>query len=366
MLFWIALLMSVISVWIYTECISKSYRYTSITMLILLCTISALRYHLGNDYDTYVMDYYLYENFELDVLLNYVRREPTETLIIYVLNSLNFDYQSLFIVYSIVTFLLVWLILKNVLKSYQLVLIAVIVFAVDYNMMWYSYSIIRQFVAALLCLYSVKYIEANHFMKFTLTVIFASIWHYSAIVFLLVYLIPRKKIGVKLYSLMIAVGMVGFYTNITTAILNVFLEQLPLVGDYAWYLTDWLEDESVNLSLYFYYHLILGFIFLYFLGDDKPIYVNIFCLFNVVYLLCRFCTPLLRMSIYLGIVILVLLPLMYSKLGRYKTIVFVFMIFIPMSLSCLKAIAVEDGRIGNDLSIGNIEYKTNLNHIFKG
>lgn len=369
MFFWIGLLLFIIFIFINDFFVFQNkHKLFSYVLLISLFIISALRSHIGNDYDTYVSDFYVYSGYDVFSMYDLMLREPTECLIIYVLSTLGFDYQMLFFVYSAATFFLIIVILRKKYSNYIYILIGILVFAIDYNLMWYSYSIIRQMLAALICLYSVTYLEENHVFKFICCVSTAALWHYSAILFLFIYFIPKKKMNVKLYSLLLLLGGIVYISRINSHIVDYVLSFFPAMERYAWYVYAWQDTMIPGISMWYIYHVILGYFFIYFIKDKDNMYVNIFCAGNFFYLIFIFATPVLRLSTYFYVSLLMLFPLLYKNLKYYKKIILIISMIIPLSITFLKEINEyhEDiSGVGITESMGKINYEFNIDRLLK-
>ena len=215
MFFWICILLMVLSFFGYAT-INKGSNIKNVLYLFvgIMTLISGFRSHIGNDYDTYIMDFFQYSDYgDLIDIIEDLRREPTEAFLIYLLSGLGLEYQMLIFAYSVITFLLIIIILKDRFRSnYYLIFIGVITFALDYSMMWYSYSIIRQMVAELICLYSVKYLSNDESKsRFFFSVLLAMLFHYSAIVFILAYFVPRKMIKMKSFTIVLMITFAIYF-----------------------------------------------------------------------------------------------------------------------------------------------------------
>ena len=151
--------------------------------------VAALRYNVGTDYAGYINKYIpnvLFGEY------SYITMEPLYATIIEFADYLG-DYQWVFVVTH---FLIIWFIYKAI--SYDspdiVMSVALVVITGFYNS---SLNIMRQSIAVAIFLFSIKYIQQKDFAKYIAYIIFASLFHSIAWVFLPFYILSFDKFDVN-------------------------------------------------------------------------------------------------------------------------------------------------------------------------
>lgn len=331
--------------------------------------ISAFRLDIGNDYGQYVNMFYFINSVPEDLIFSSTEIMPIIEELSFVILSivsynLGFDYQFIFIVYSSILYLVLWKVIKENSKNLSFGILAFAVYALNFHFMWYSFSIIRQALAMVFFLWAIKYIEKRNFLKFSFFILIAAFWHISAIFLLPTYFIPRKKISIcKYIIILICAYFIAKENMISALIINlVNILELP----YARYFLDDNNGGNVYISFYLCYLIALSLMFMKYLYTAHPKLVNIFCLYCVIYLLFSFSAPLLRMSLYLEMALIILLPkvlLVLRENYKYKGFV-IPIILIPFAISFINIISIvpsdRDSISVPVRSASNIDYETNF------
>lgn len=236
-------------------CLSRAYfgnmdsHYGYMILSIFLTAVGVLRFDVGWDYESY---YTTIDNCSVFALSRF---EPLSLLIcllaIYLDNVFVF-----FIISSLIIYPLAFIAFKkNSVSAAFSLIIYVGIFYLN------SFSIIRQALAVSVCLYAYKYLREQSFKRFFVCVAIATLFHYSAIVSLIVY--PIYKIGkVKITFFMCLLVLLGK---------NVIFYALSSYGLYTNYLAQLEDMEGGSLVLIFYISLFCSLLLLKrkFSADDK-------------------------------------------------------------------------------------------------
>ena len=112
--------------------------------------------------------------------------------------------------------------------------------------MFFSFNGIRQAIAISIIFLSIKYLIENKISKTIIIILIASLFHYSAIIFLPIYMI-----GSKIY---ISKNLLIIFTLIFLLIPNIFLINylqniLSFLPKYSYYLNEIVGDRSITLGV---------------------------------------------------------------------------------------------------------------------
>lgn len=212
-----------------TKKINFKYRMLFFTVFIF----SALRFDVGYDYENY---YKIILNL---ALTNYTQFELIPRYIAELSNYIDFT-QLFFIVTSYIIVYSVHYVLKNYSKDYFLSLLIFISIPYFY---FVSFSIIRQYCAVAIVFYGIKYIVQRKFSFYVATVIVASLFHYSAIVAVIIYFLNRISLN-RVTSIALIIS--SFF--VTSVLLDVIV-QIPRYASYADYNTGTGTSMQVFLLL---------------------------------------------------------------------------------------------------------------------
>jgi hypothetical protein len=186
-------------------------------LFIVLWIPAAIRYGIGTDYFSYV-DYYN------DIKYGGISRKlEVGFIFIYkLLIMLNLDVQWFFVITSFFTILFTLLSFKK--HFYFSVLL--------YNLFLlylYSYNIVRQALAVAIVMYAISNIIRGNAKKYVFLVCMASLFHISAILFLPFFLFSKINYKITIPLMIIII------LSIVQMDIKSFIENLPMVGKYAFY-----------------------------------------------------------------------------------------------------------------------------------
>jgi transmembrane protein EpsG len=105
-----------------------------------------------------------------------------------------------------------------------------------------SMNIIRQFLAMSLLIYAYKHINSNSVIKFIISILIASLFHRTALLFLPLYFIPWKLIHINrifwltLFLTSLLVSQANTFLNISYDMIYILSEYIPFFDIYIHYL----------------------------------------------------------------------------------------------------------------------------------
>lgn len=231
-------------------------KWMSIFGGIILFMYGALRsISVGIDTIDYAEAYLLVQNLSFEAIFSssalLVSRDPIFYFFVKSLTFISKDpHLLLMIISAIVAISFSYFVYKNSVNPFMS-------FIMFIGLRYYSFTLtgLRQAVAWSLIFYSYEFIKKRQLKKFTLVIIVASLFHSSAILFILAYPLSYLR-NVKKISLII---MFGLLLNFTTN--NLFLKlltKIPILQQYENYL---YRDESAGtgITMIMIYILILCF-----------------------------------------------------------------------------------------------------------
>ncbi|MCM1059048.1 MAG: EpsG family protein [Eubacterium sp.] len=182
-------------------------------MAVMFTFISAARFQVGHDFNSYGGIYTDMAFTDIDEL-SVLKLEKGFTMPLYIM-SLGFEsYYTVFIYTSIIIYFSVFaMILKNSPRPWISVC-AFLCFGIFFN----SLCFLRQFIAAVIVTYAVKYVGGKDYFRYAVLVIAAASFHWSALIMAALYFFLRIKPSV-LYLGIAAAGTVIFCIFSRTAML---------------------------------------------------------------------------------------------------------------------------------------------------
>jgi len=292
----------------------------SITLILII----GLRYDVGVDYLSY---FSWYENEILgDFTLSYI--EPGFTVLANLLRYFGFGPQSLFFASAVIT---IYFIQKSS-NALSLNLSKTIFLFYIANGYFFSVNGVRQAIAAAVILWFLsQYTKSKPSIKI-LQILFASVFHYSALIFLLFILVDlRIKVsGFVILAISICFMLVATQLNILELILNNLSEYLPskyiVLGEHA---LNYTKGNGSGLGLLL---LISTYIFLLVAGYRYYDYrdESFRVMFNVTFIalmlsVLQYQNPLFeRLSIYFKWGFFIYVPFLINKIkyeyGLYNSV----------------------------------------------
>lgn len=174
----------------------------------------------------------------------------------------------------------------------------------------FNFSGLRQAIAFALTFYSVTYIINKNFVKYIITIIFASLFHMSALVFLPAYFLNNFKITKFKIILLIVIYIIIyiFKIQIYNFINSIFYEEYGIVfsNSYLWMIMCLLILAICLIS----YKKICD--------DNKSILYNLVIIGSAIMLLSPIANNIMRIANYYYMFIILLIPEAISHIKNIK------------------------------------------------
>ena len=267
----------------WTNCNNYNYKlsflhWETIFPLIVFAFIFGCRYNVGVDYPAYLKMYIWGGDREMEPLFLWV----TDSM-----SDLNIHYACYFGLWAFIQVFLLFYTLRH-----QRFLFPFMAFFLIFGSYYLSMmNIIRQQVAACIFLYSIQYIDNKKFVKYFLCIFFASLFHKSAWLVIILYPLfqwrkdwfPNIKIQIIFY--LIALYLSFNYDFVINLISGIFSDFARLFG-YDVYLIGILRNEQLdsmaqfgnNTGYGFYINVFISVIIILFSNRLKNYYKNNFFL----------------------------------------------------------------------------------------
>jgi hypothetical protein len=203
------------------------------------------------------------------------------------------DFRLLIFIVSLVT---VFLFSKHIYNESKIHWLSFYLF-VCMNFFNFTLSVYRQSLAIALTAYSIKYLHSNNrsFVKFTLFVVLASLFHQSALIFLLIYPISKIKISKEYILLVSLTGIMAYLLGgrVINFLLDIYSrDQITVTGQgFEMFLMLLLitsvgmlfhkhaikEDDNINL----YLHMMILSVILQIFSFHLSIFVRVVSYFSI-------------------------------------------------------------------------------------
>lgn len=303
---------------------SKKMTLADYIVYIYMVSICGLRYMVGSDYLYYIKMYG-----DID---RYVRVEFFERIIIKLFNHLNFSVYFFIFFMAAITF---WILFKAIKKNSKKPAVTLFMF-VTFGYFAMAFNGVRQALAIVIGLYSIKYIFENHMLKYIISILFATLCHKTALVMLPLYFLKYIKLDKKKMYILFFIMLLSFvlYNPLMNFITTNF-EQYK-VYSIRDNLTFWVPGAGTYIISLF--HLIL--ILLSIKNIDKlkeksfknDIYVKIFLMSTVFYSLNMVNALMSRMAMYFSVFSIYLLPDLFEIINKKKDKLINFIIYTMLVL----------------------------------
>lgn len=176
-----------------------------VLMGVAFFVIAAIRYDVGFDYALYSS---VYDRMNF-LRINDLNSHIMEKGFVYVMKFLTYitpDVQLLFVLIGLVIAVGIMIyVCKNSEKPWVGVT-SFIAFGLFFN----SLCFMRQFIAAIIIMYALKYVVSNRFFSFLLLVLFASTIHVSALLMIPFYFILKIKMDWAVLAIYTIIGATGY------------------------------------------------------------------------------------------------------------------------------------------------------------
>ena len=286
---------------------------------VILFLVSALRYDIGNDYENFFYD--VSKQLQFGLIENYNKNFDVGSIMVSIMTSIVPNVKcGPFIIIALYSFFFLFFVYKAIDRinahTIGIFLLFVLLFIFKY------WDWIKQGVATAIFLYSILFIVQKKPKKFLAWVLFASLWHISALVTLIVYPISLIRLSSKKLASILVVCLVLVEVGLFRGFYNVVLSSVPYYKE-VYELSKYAEMDNfifsgtktfIITSLWFIFLLFFFFFKRVLKGKSQSIvlvqtYSNIVFVGALIYMISSGALLLDRISYYFLIAQLILVPL---------------------------------------------------------
>ena len=304
--------------------------------------IASIRYYVGTDYESYIGIY----NIRKDLLLSDLITTNWEFLfnVIIKISGLLNNYQYLF---GIMSFLTVIILYATIYEYKTELSLGFMFFLYLFLYFTTSFNIIRQALAIIIVAYSYRFIFERDLKKFIMTVLIASFFHITALVFLPFYLILDKNNTRKKIAKTLCLVIVLVFTLNYNVVIN-FLSNITIFERFELYS---VIQESNNLE--FLLNLVILSLVLLFrkplmkYNSKNELFIYLYTI-DVILMFSGYFSPFLkRIAMYFGIsniFVLASFP-QIAKNNRQKVLIYFLLIIYAISIFIITTYLLKQGNI---------------------
>ena len=266
--------------------------YKKRVMLLIVCgtiLVSGFRHDIGADFHTYQSMYEIFANGDIDTN---VMIEPSFIWISYVLGTLGFNFQMIFLFYAIVSIYGIYYGLKEYFGDLYIGIGIAFLLFLAYNSpggFWWSMNAIRQAAALGIVFAGSSFLYSNRIKHFLLSVSVACFFHYSAVLAVFMVVFARHQFRRKYVFAIVAMSFVASYAGLSqNMIISIMASMAEMTGKYvpAFWLLD-TEGGNFTASSYLY---LLMYLFAFFILSRYSEKIQIVFNFSTVYIVIRILT----------------------------------------------------------------------------
>lgn len=244
--------------------------YCAVFAVLFIC-ISAIRFQVGHDFNSYGRTYADMAFMDTDEL-SLIKMEKGFTIPLYFL-SLGFDsYWTVFVYTSVIIYIPIFALIWKYSSKPWVSVCAFLCFGIFFN----SLCFLRQIIAAVIVTYAIKFVGNKNYFQFLILIVAASTFHWSALIMTVLYFFLRIKPS-WLYLGLAAAGTAVFCIFSRTAMMFL-IEKFSM---YKSYNPDTNPEASIGLppryTIMFGILFIVCFLFRKKLEEKNPnnnIYIN--------------------------------------------------------------------------------------------
>lgn len=322
---------------------TKYFRIMKCIAFFVLLFTAGFRYETAVDFYSYRLKFENTESIS-NILKNDITQfffkypsEPGYTLLNAIVRTFTNNVQVLFFLISLFTTSLLFLSLSKYCSKklffFSLLLYYVLIFFI------LDMSGVRQCLALNIILFSIQYLIENHNKKFIINVILASIFHFSALIFLFAPLFLKKKISKKILLPILILGLAVFLLRIRwlKSLIDIIVLLLPdniiVTRIYSYTTKTAIYAQERPIFIMFFVNLFLYLFFLFrkdFYLEHNIKNIVFFNLYTLFMLATMFLWEIadfgIRFGLYFSIGILYCLPqiiLFFNKISKPIIITFV-------------------------------------------
>ncbi len=300
----------------------KTRQYLNFSLLLVYVLFFGFRGFIGWDWYNY---YPFFKNIEMADINSF---EPGFVLYTLLIKNVFHSYQSFVLVSTIVNVILLHFFLKRYLneKFYALGLVIFIAFS-GFTL---EIDLMRNVKSLLLFLISIQFIEQKRIVWFVLLNVLGLFFHWTSIIFLLLYFFLQRPISLKFFLITFVIGNVVVWANFQY-IKPIVLFVAGFLGEdvnekVTFYVGNKIYAQSFQLSygyivrtltallLLFYYDRVLNF------SKSAVIFVNSFFILTILYLYFSELSIIIgRISILFNFSIAILIPILLQIIKPVST-----------------------------------------------
>lgn len=303
----------------------RSKKHYCLILGFLLFVIAALRAtSVGVDSGQYARHFYNIQQIDFKLLTVHYHKDPTFYYLIKIITSISSNHQWMFVIigaayaYSISRFI------------YKYSKDSMVSFIMLITMSYFAFSLtgLRQIMALSIILFSYDYIIRKHLLKFVLTVIIASLFHQSALLFLPAYFINNKKVN----SIKVIIGVLAAFIVFASRSLLLSVVQIFMYENYS---IDYDQGAGGWTTILVYFLIII--VSVVFSKQIKNEYSPFFLKMMYVGALIQMFVPLqpniFRVSMYYNIVSIILIPdILETQKDKFSKLIAYSLFFVLMSI----------------------------------
>lgn len=293
----------------------KRFSFCFSIAFLLLAIFYGIRYDFGNDYWGY------YDAFVNSKILDFSSaKEPGWHLLMHLCQPMGY-FGFIFVLSLLYNLVVYKLIKRNV--SRQWWWLAMFVFLFTFNFFLLGLSMIRQYMAMLLCMLAVNNMAENKILKFIIYLVIAGTVHFSSLIVLfsiIFYFIrPRaNKISVIIVFVMIFIIMI-LATNTLSSSMNAVL-QMAFMENYSVY-SDWDAGTKSVIGISFDIMMMVLTMSLYPQNTKQQIFFWVFLTSFIMQPFSYVLAIFIRLSLYFSIFSVICYPQVFSSIrGRWYSL----------------------------------------------
>ncbi len=210
------------------EKVKQNKKYCLIIFLLLLLFLLLRSDKVGIDNDNYKRIFEYCHRLNFIELFSYERHEIGYKIYNKIISLIYYNFNFFMMVTSIVSMIGVYYFIKDNSKNYMSSFLIFITF----NFYGFFFGIYRQVIAISILLYSIKFVKERKLFSFLISVFIATLFHKTAFIFILVYLLYNIKINKKIFIVWVSilVFFLIFRNGIISIILNYIYKPAEVIG----------------------------------------------------------------------------------------------------------------------------------------
>lgn len=293
----------------------------------ILFFIAALRStSVGNDSGQYARHFYHLQLLGFQEIIDYYQNELGFYFFVKLLTFISSDHQIMF---AFIGALYAYSISRFIYKYSKDPMVSFIMLI---PMMYFAFSLtgLRQTVAISILLISIDYIIGRRLLKFLIMIFLAGLFHQSAFLFILAYIIRNKKITFKRILLYLAFMPIVF-------LLRPFIIRVVQFFLYSSYSMDWSQSAGGWTTLFTYILIVITAAIFKNQLENQDINFSFFFTMMYIGTLIQMFVPLqpniFRVSMYYNIASIILIPnILKTQKDRISKLIAYSIFFVLMGV----------------------------------